>query len=47
VVAYITGGGLKTQEAVQDALPAPLHITPSVDAFETAWAERKAAVATS
>jgi threonine synthase len=47
VVAYITGGGLKTQEAVQDALPAPMHIAPNVDAFEAAWAERKAAVTAS
>ena len=47
VVAYVTGGGLKTQEAVQDSLPEPIHIAANIDAFEEAWAARKAAVATS
>ncbi len=45
VVAYITGGGLKTQEAVQDALPAPMHIAPNVEAFEAAWSAQKAVAA--
>jgi len=34
VVAYITGNGLKTQEAVQDHVGAPVHISPSLSAFE-------------
>ncbi len=41
VVAFITGGGLKTQEAVADSLPSPMHISPNVEAFEKAWAEQK------
>ncbi|MGE0688483.1 MAG: threonine synthase, partial [Dehalococcoidia bacterium] len=45
VVAYITGGGLKTQEAVQDALPTPMHIAPNVEAFEAAWSAQKAVAA--
>jgi threonine synthase len=46
VVAYITGGGLKTQEAVQDALPEPMHISASVEAFEDALARRRSTVTT-
>ncbi len=34
VVAYITGMGLKTVEAVQDTLPAPLSIAPTLREFE-------------
>lgn len=37
IVAYITGNGLKTQEAVADHLPAPLRIRPTLSAFETAF----------
>src|SRR5215208_4794519 len=33
-VAYITGGGLKTQEALAGRVIEPLHIAPSVDSFE-------------
>jgi threonine synthase len=43
VVAYITGAGLKTQEAVADALPAPLHIQPTLASFEEALAQRSGA----
>ncbi len=35
-VAYITGMGLKTQEALADALPATVRIRPSLRAFEQA-----------
>ncbi|MGQ0568139.1 MAG: threonine synthase [Armatimonadota bacterium] len=35
-VAYITGMGLKTQEAVVGVLPAPIRIRPSLRAFEQA-----------
>lgn len=32
-VAYITGNGLKTQEAVLDAVGRPVRITPSLTSF--------------
>jgi threonine synthase len=45
-VAYITGGGLKTVEAVAGNVIEPLHIAPTVDSFETKLlARREAAVA--
>lgn len=37
-VAYITGNGLKTQEAVIDHIAQPVRITPSLQAFEAALA---------
>ena len=40
VVACITGAGLKTQEAVADVLPAPLHVQATVESFEAALLER-------
>ncbi len=45
VVAFITGAGLKTQEAVVDKLTPPLHIQPNVASFEEAMARRRQAVA--
>ncbi len=39
VVAFITGAGLKTQEAVKDALAAPLHVEPTIASFEEALGE--------
>jgi threonine synthase len=36
-VAYITGNGLKTQEAVQDYAGQPLTIEAKLDSFERAW----------
>jgi threonine synthase len=42
VVAFITGAGLKTQEAVADALPAPISVQPNIASFEAALAERQA-----
>ena len=33
-VAYVTGNGLKTQEAVVDAVGRPVRILPSLVAFE-------------
>ncbi|MDY6783220.1 MAG: threonine synthase [Cyanobacteriota bacterium] len=36
-VAYITGNGLKTQEAVQDAIGQTLTIEAKLDSFERAW----------
>ena len=40
VVAFITGAGLKTQEAVIDALEPPLHVQPTIASFESALGER-------
>lgn len=40
VVAFITGAGLKTQEAVMAALDPPLHVEPSIASFEDALGER-------
>ena len=34
VVAYVTGNGLKTQEAVADRVNAPVRISPTMRAFE-------------
>jgi threonine synthase len=42
-VAYITGSGLKTQEAIEDALELPLHIDPTMASFEAKLGERAAA----
>ncbi|NEO31719.1 MAG: threonine synthase [Symploca sp. SIO3C6] len=36
-VAFITGNGLKTQEAVQGYIGEPLTIEPKLDSFERAW----------
>ncbi len=44
-VAYITGNGLKTQEAVADQLSPSLHVGPTLDSFEEALAEREPQVA--
>jgi threonine synthase len=41
-VAYITGSGLKTQEAIEDALAEPLHIAPTMASFEAKLGERAA-----
>ena len=41
-VAYITGSGLKTQEAIEDALEIPLHISPTMASFEERLGERNA-----
>jgi threonine synthase len=35
-VAYITGAGLKTQEAIEGTLAEPLHIEPTMASFEAA-----------
>jgi threonine synthase len=40
VVAFITGAGLKTQEAVTEALEPPLHVKPTIASFERALGER-------
>jgi len=45
VVAFITGAGLKTQEAVVDKIGRALHITPTVASFEEAIAQRGDAIA--
>ncbi len=42
-VAYITGAGLKTQEAIADHVVEALHITPNVQSFEMKLGERLAA----
>jgi len=39
-VAFITGAGFKTVEAVADALKEPLVIDPTVDSFESAYNQR-------
>jgi threonine synthase len=36
IVAYITGNGLKTPDAVAGSLPEPISVAPSVEAFEAA-----------
>ncbi len=41
VVVYITGNGLKTQEAIENSLPGPEVIKPTLDAFEEALLARK------
>ena len=38
IVAYVTGNGLKTQEAVTPRLARPLSIAPNLQAFQTALA---------
>ncbi|MEO6198010.1 MAG: threonine synthase [Dehalococcoidia bacterium] len=40
VVAFITGAGLKTQEAVEPALKPALTIQPTIESFESAYAVR-------
>ncbi|HUS83426.1 MAG TPA: threonine synthase [Dehalococcoidia bacterium] len=45
VVAFITGAGLKTQEAVIDKINKALHVAPTVASFEEAIAQRGEAVA--
>ncbi|MEM8639278.1 MAG: threonine synthase [Cyanobacteria bacterium P01_G01_bin.54] len=40
-VAYITGNGLKTQEAVQGYIGEPLTIEAKLDSFERAWERAK------
>jgi threonine synthase len=40
-VAFITGSGLKTQEAVRDSLPPPIRIEAAMGAFERALEERQ------
>jgi threonine synthase len=40
VVAFITGAGLKTQEAVTGALAPPLHVEPTMASFERALGAR-------
>jgi threonine synthase len=46
-VAFITGGGLKTIEAVQGVLQEPLRVPASAQAFVDAFAARKASLAAS
>ena len=41
VVAFITGAGLKTQEAVADVLKPPLHAQPNIASFEEALAQSR------
>ena len=44
IVAFITGAGLKTQEAVTPVLSPALNITPDIGAFEEALTERTGAL---
>lgn len=44
IVAYVTGNGLKTQEAVADHVSPALRIAATVKSFEEAYKERLAAV---
>jgi threonine synthase len=41
-VAFITGAGLKTQEAVEGVLTPPLHVQPTIASFEEAASQRQA-----
>ena len=43
-VAYITGNGLKTQEAVVDHIVQPLRIAATIESFEAAMRERELAL---
>jgi threonine synthase len=43
-VAIISGGGLKTLEAVVDAIEEPLHVEPRVESFEAANRARHGAL---
>ena len=47
VVAFITGAGLKTQEAVMDVLPPQVHVQPTVTSFEQALGDRLASLSSS
>lgn len=44
VVAFITGAGLKTQEAVLERLAPSLHVRPTMESFEEAFSERTGAL---
>ncbi len=44
-VAFITGNGLKTVEAVVEQVEPPLHIEPTVDAFQAALSQRSTTAA--
>ena len=44
IVAFITGAGLKTQEAVVNQLPPPLTVRPTMASFEEALEERTGAL---
>ncbi|HUF52231.1 MAG TPA: threonine synthase [Dehalococcoidia bacterium] len=44
VVAFITGAGLKTQEAVAPALQPPLAVAATIESFEQAFEEREGAL---
>ena len=46
-VAYITGNGLKTQEAVVDHVARPMRIAPRLESFEAALRERGPALVSS
>ena len=41
VVAFITGVGLKTAEAIRGRLAPPLHVQPYRDSFEEALLQRQ------
>jgi threonine synthase len=41
-VAYITGNGLKTTEAVASSIGEPLLIEAQLDSFKAAWARVQA-----
>jgi hypothetical protein len=43
-VAFVTGAGLKTQEAVAPALKPALRIGPTIDSFEDALRAREGAL---
>lgn len=43
IVAYITGNGLKTQEAIADHVAEPLLVEPNLRAFEQALSDRAVA----
>jgi threonine synthase len=40
IVAYITGNGFKTIDAVVDHVTSPLHVAPTLASFEAAFASR-------
>jgi threonine synthase len=44
-VVYITGNGLKTTEAVADAIGQPYTIEAQLESFNAAWQQAQAALA--
>ena len=44
-MVYITGNGLKTQEAIVNEVAPPIQIKPTIEAFEAAMKARELVLA--